>query len=464
MMTWCCWKRPLPVQGEFCRGFYFDESPEFETWLLTQREYWRQQLSTAWQRLVNHYRNRGEFDRALDFARELLNLDSWQENAHRQVMELLARSGDYNGALAQYEKCCQLLQQELGVAPQAETAALAERIHRLRTAPRHNLPPQPTRFLGRETELAQIAALLARPDNRLISIVAPGGMGKTRLAQAAAAAQGSAFLEGAAFISLAPISDPGLLAATMLEALSGAGFIAPHQGHKTAEVYLLDTLAPLEMLLVLDNYEQLLPDMALLLTLLERAPRVRLLVTSRERLSTRWERPFTIEGLPVPPADHRPGKQRTNAVQLFLQTAERVRPGDEPGATDLAAVDEICRQVEGMPLALELAATWVRVQSPAAIAAALADNLALLNSVHQDVPPRQAASMPFLTRPGPGWPRGAGDAGPALRFPGALHPRGGQSGGGGRLAAAGGAGRPGDAAPPAACGRGRRRSGALRTA
>ena len=94
-------------------------------------------------------------------------------------------------------------------------------------------------------------------------------MGKTRLAQAAAAAQSSAYLEGVAFISLAPISDPGLLAATMLEALSGAGFIAPHQrAQDRGRSDLLDTLAPLEMLLVMDNYRPLLPDIGLLLTLL----------------------------------------------------------------------------------------------------------------------------------------------------------------------------------------------------
>ena len=243
--------------------------------------------------------------------------------------------------------------------------------------------------MGREAELAQLGALLAQPETRLITIVAPGGMGKTRLAQAAAAAQTGAFLEGVAFVSLAPISDPQLLATTMVEALGSAGFIPPHQGHKAATDYLLDTLAPLEMLLVLDNYEQLLPDVALLLTLLERAPGVRLLVTSRERLSTRWERPFVLRGLPVPAVDQPHTGRRGSAAQLFLQTAERVRPGYEAAQADLAAIDDICRQVEGMPLALELAATWVRVQSPAAIAAELADNLALLRSSQQDLPPRQ---------------------------------------------------------------------------
>ena len=140
------------AEGAFCRGFFFDESPDFETWLLTQRERWRQLLSMAWERLVAHHNRPGHYEQALDYARRLLALDSWQESAQRQVMLLLARTGDYNGALAQYEKCCQLLQQELGVAPQAETAALAERIRRLRSAPRHNLPAsRPAFWVGKRS-------------------------------------------------------------------------------------------------------------------------------------------------------------------------------------------------------------------------------------------------------------------------------------------------------------------------
>lgn len=376
------------AHGEFCRGFYFDESPEFEAWLLTQREHWRQQLSTAYQKLIDQYRGFGEYGRALTFARKLLDLDAWQENIHRQVMLLRARSGDFTGALAQYETCCQILRDELNISPTEATAALADRIRGWRERPRHNLALQPTPFIGREKELAELTALLAAPDNRLVTIVAAGGMGKTRLALAAAAQQTGAFLDGVAFVSLAPITSPTLLATSVTETLGDAGFIEPHQGHKSATNYLLDALAGRELLLVLDNYEQLLPDVSLLLTILDRAAQVKLLVTSRERLNIRWERPYPLTGLPYP-AEDEPAWQSYSAPQLFLQTAQQVHPDFKPGDKDVQAISRICRLVEGMPLALELAATWVRLQQPAAIAAEIAQNVDILHTRQQDLPPRQ---------------------------------------------------------------------------
>ncbi|MEZ4645091.1 MAG: BTAD domain-containing putative transcriptional regulator [Chloroflexota bacterium] len=377
------------VQGEFCRGLYFDESPEFETWLLTQREYWRQQLSAAWQRLIDHYSHPGRYEQALTFARELLNLDTWQESAQRQVMLLLARSGDCNGALAQYETCRRLLADKLGVEPMPVTKQLYQRILAVRGRPRHNLPVHPTPFIGREAELSGLTQLLAAPENRLVTIVAPGGVGKTRLALAAAAQQVDSFLEGVAFVSLASLESPALLATTIVESLSRAGLIAAHQGHKRARDHLLAELAAVEMLLVLDNYEHLLPDVSLLMAILAGAPQVKLLVTSRERLPTRWERPFPLQGLPCPTSPHDPDWQQCDASRLFLHIAAQVNPHYQPEPADQSAIIHICQLVEGMPLALELAAAWVRVQTPAVIAAEIARNLAVLRTQQHDLPPRQ---------------------------------------------------------------------------
>ncbi|MCA9928881.1 MAG: hypothetical protein KC419_10405, partial [Anaerolineales bacterium] len=363
------------VQDEFCRGFYFDESPEFETWLLTRREHWRQALRIAWQRLIDQYSSERLYERALVFARRALALDTWQESEHRQVMLLLARTGDFDAAWAQFESCRRILADELQIDPTRATCELADRIRVLCDRPRHNLPLQPTRFVGREAGLAAVAKLLAAPDNRLVTVVAPGGMGKTRLALAAAAAQTGVFLEGVAFVPLAPVESPALLATTIVEALSSGGFIEPHQGHKSAADYLLDVLADMELLLLLDNYEQLLPDISLILDILARAPQVKLLVTSRERLHTRWERPFPVSGLPYPQQADVPDWQQYSAPRLFLQAVRQIEPGFQPTPADRVAITQICRLVEGMPLALELAATWVRVQTPAAIAAEIADNL-----------------------------------------------------------------------------------------
>ena len=375
------------VHGDFCRGLFFDESPEFETWLLTQREYWRQQLAVAWQRLIDHYRRQGDYARALAFARRLLALDTWQESAHQQVMALLAHSGDFNGALAQYETCRHLLADHLGVEPMPATTALYRRIQAARTRPRHNLPDQPTPFIGRETELTAVTDLLAR--HRLITIMAPGGMGKTRLALAAAAQNTAVFLEGVAFVPLASLDAPALLATTIVESLSAAGFIAPRQGHISARDHLLAELVDREMLLVLDNYDHLLPEVTLLTAVLQAAPQVKLLVTSRERLALRWERPFALHGLPYPEDAADSTWQAYAAPRLFLQFTATVNPAYQPTEADLEAIIRICKLVEGMPLALELAATWMRVQPPAVIAAEIAHNLAALHTRQRDLPARQ---------------------------------------------------------------------------
>jgi predicted ATPase/DNA-binding SARP family transcriptional activator len=379
---------------DFCRGFFLDASPEFETWLLMQREYWRQQLRPAWQLLVDHYQAQGEYGRGLEYARRILELDTWQEQAQRQLILLLARSGDIPAALAQYESCREVLQRELGVQPQTETEKLFRRLQQVAERRRHYLPAQPTQFVGREPEIKVVRDLLMDPQHRLVTIVAPGGMGKTRLALAAAARLPGAFLDGIVFVPLAPVESPAALAATILETLQSAGFLDLPDTQQHAADFLIQALAEKELLLLLDNYEQLLPDIALLLRLLENVPGLKLLVTSRERLQTRWERPFPLSGLPYPP-DMSLDWQEYSAPRLFLQCARRVHPPYQPTTADRAAIVQICQLVGGMPLALELAASWMRVHSPAHIAQEIAGGIAILRSSFRDMPPRQR-SMRFV--------------------------------------------------------------------
>ena len=375
---------------DFLSGLYVDGAPDFEVWLRTERERLRLLLLEGLTQLSQFYLEQRNWEEAISMLRRQLSLEPWHETAHRDLMLALAKQGQVEVALAQYETCRQILGDELQITPSKATVDLADRISALRDRPRHNLPPQPTQFIGRKAELVALEELLTASENRLVTIVAPGGMGKTRLALAAAAEQTKAFLEGVAFVTLAPVESSSLLATSIVETLSGDGFIEPHQGHKRAADYLLDELANLEMLLVLDNYEQLLPDISLLLRILERAPQIKLLVTTRERLNTGWERPYPITGLPYPPDIETADWQLYSAPQLFIQTAQRVRPGlQEPATVDKDAIIHICRLVEGMPLALELAATWMRVQLPTAIAAEITDNLAILSTRRQDLPPRQ---------------------------------------------------------------------------
>ena len=245
-----------------------------------------------------------------------LALDPLHEPAHRLIMQLHAWDGDRAAAVRQYRECVKVLQEELGVEPEPETTALFEAIRGGTAAgqsspalplsrsptPAHNLPPDPTPFIGRETELAQVAAHLADPDCRLLTILGPGGIGKTRLAVQAAQAAAERFTHGACFVDLAPIASAELLAATILRALQ-----APSYGAAEPDQHILDYLAGKQMLLVLDNYEQLLTGWTGSARRLRSrhedagaAPQIKLLVTSRARLNVRAEWLAPLEGLEVP--------------------------------------------------------------------------------------------------------------------------------------------------------------------
>ena len=176
-------------QGDFLEGFYVRNAPEFEDWVLAQRTRLRELAVQALYRLTVHYIEQGEggLTTALDYATRLLALEPWREEAHRQMMLLLALDGQRSAALAQYETCRRALAEELGVEPGEETIALYERIlsgdlsqakadiSPLSSAPRHNLPAQVTPLVGREMELSQLTRLLASPGQRLITILGPGG-------------------------------------------------------------------------------------------------------------------------------------------------------------------------------------------------------------------------------------------------------------------------------------------------
>ena len=368
-------------RGDFLAGFYVRGAPAFEEWALTERERLRALALRALQLLADYHAARGENHQAIEYATQLLALDPWREEVHREMMRLLARSGQRSAALAQYKDCRQILAEALGVEPMAETTAL---YHRIRAAParRSRLPPQPTPFVGREDEMARITHCFDDPGCRLLTLVGPGGIGKTRLALQVAGARQEAFLDGVHLAPLAGVASPDLLVPAIAEALRFAFY-----GRQDPRVQLLAYLREKELLLVLDSFEHLLAGVDLLPEMLEQAPRVKLLVTSRQRLDLRWEWLFDVGGLPYPGDGPPAHPEAFSAVQLFVQTASRVRPGFSL-AEEGASVARICRLVEGMPLALELAAAGVRAHPCGEIAAELRRNLDLLATTQRDVPER----------------------------------------------------------------------------
>jgi predicted ATPase/transcriptional regulator with XRE-family HTH domain len=246
-----------------------------------------------------------------------------------------------------------------------------------------NVPCPATPLVGREPELAALTRLLNDPQCRLLTLVGPGGMGKTRLAIEAAARQQAAFPDGAAFVSLAPLSSSDFLVPAIADVLGFA-----FQGQIEPRLQLLHYLRPKQTLLALDNLEHLLGGAALLAEILERAPKVKLLVTSRERLNLQGEWVVEIQGLPVPPAGEVEHLDDYSAAALFIQSARRAQAGFELKAEERPAVARICQMVGGMPLGIELAAAWVSVLPCREIAREIERNLDFLATTMRDAPER----------------------------------------------------------------------------
>ncbi len=261
------------------------------------------------------------------------------------------------------------------------------------------LPPAPpTALIGRESERAALAALLSGGRHRLLTLVGPGGAGKTSLALQVAAdlATDPAFPDGVAVVLLAGAASAAQACQLIAEALR-----VPLPEGRPAADQLLDALRDRALLLALDNCEQLLGGgddtlPALLARLLAGAPRLAVLATSRERLHLRDEHVVALGGLGLPAADSGPRVERAASVQLFLERARRVNPGFAPRASDWAAIAQLCRRLDGMPLAIELAAGWTRALTPGELAAEIDRSLDLLTSDLSDAPARHRSMRATL--------------------------------------------------------------------
>jgi len=236
------------------------------------------------------------------------------------------------------------------------------------------LPVPLTSFVGRDRELADVSRLLRRA--RMVTLTGTGGVGKTRLALAVADALGETFADGVAFVDLATSTNPESVAPAIARTLG-----VRDDGDQPPVQRLANALRHRQLLLILDNFEQVLPAGPIALELLQEAPGVTALVTSRAALRVRGEREFLVAPLMCPGATAPEGLDtllRYPAVELFIRRAQDVRPDFALEQTNSAAVVEICRRLDGMPLALELAAARIRVLSPEAMLGRLGQKLALL--------------------------------------------------------------------------------------
>jgi predicted ATPase/DNA-binding XRE family transcriptional regulator len=256
-------------------------------------------------------------------------------------------------------------------------------------------PPPPASLIGRQTELARLRQALLADGHRLVTLLGAGGIGKSCLALQVAAELAGQLADGAAFVALAPVSDEGGLVTAIAAAVG-----CPLAGARAPAAALVASLRERKLLLVLDNFEQLLgPDrqsLTVLTDLLDGAPGLRLLVTSRERLHLRDERVILVDGLPL--ADERPGAmiERAPSALLFLERAQQADAGFALTPQNRAAVARICRLLGGVPLAIELAAAWVRVLTPSEIAEQVAHDAATLSAASYDLPERHRSLRAVL--------------------------------------------------------------------
>jgi predicted ATPase/DNA-binding SARP family transcriptional activator len=390
----------------------------YEDWIFVERERLRDLFFSALSRLIEQSRRRHNLPQAIAYAQQVLNHDPVREDVVRDLMVLRYELGDRAGAFQEYRQFERRLLEELGVSPMPETVALYRSIAEGQLArspappsptsspitaatatppapstPPHNLPAPLTSFIGRETELATLEPLLepSDPSVRLVTLTGPGGTGKTRLsielARRLLSAQPPLFPDGVFFVALAAVSNPDLVAPVIAEALG----VKEKEAVPLLEL-LKESLRAKQVLLVLDNMEQVVEAAPLVGDLLEAAPGLRLIATSRILLRLYGECEFPVEPLALPDLEQLPPPAELAhfaAVALFLERARVAKPGFTLTESNAAAIAEICVRLDGLPLALELAAAQTKLFAPAAMLAQLAKRLDFLRLRARNLPERQ---------------------------------------------------------------------------
>ena len=396
--------------GDFLSGFSLKDSVLFDDWQSAQSQSLRSDLDVGLKRLIRCLGEEGELEKAIDYARRWLELEATNEEAHRQLMELYARSGQRNTALRQYEDYVKALKEMKDDSPQEETVRLyqeikgdtfsaektfskkmkveVEELHsqKAHQVLRHNLPHQLTSFIGREREMREIKALLSK--TYLLTLTGAGGSGKTRLGLQLAADLIEQYEDGVWVVELAPLSDPELVPQEVASALD------VHEVPGSPIVgTLLNYLRSKELLLIIDNCEHLIEaSVTLSDTLLHACPNLKILATSREGLGIAGELTYRVPSLSLPDPEYLPSLGNLGeyeAVNLFVERALFSRPSFAVTDRNAQALVQICQRLDGIPLAIELAAARVKALLVDQILERLDDNFSLLTGGSRTALPRQ---------------------------------------------------------------------------
>jgi predicted ATPase/DNA-binding SARP family transcriptional activator len=370
----------------FLTGFNLKNSPTFDAWSLTKADELHHKLTQVLTLLTEDYCLLGDVESAVQYARRLVTLDPLNESAHRLLMQIYSQVGQHNAAMKQYQSFEQTLRKEMGLDPQPETRALYKQIRKGEIkqipagiqkeskSPRNNLPHRLTTFIGRQQEQTEILRLIA--ENRLVTLVGAGGVGKSRLALQVGEKSLSNFPDGVWLVELAPTSDPSFLPQVILNTLG----LIEQAAHSPLDI-LTDFLHTKKVMLILDNCDHLILASAQLSEmLLQSCINLHILATSREALSIDGETVYLVPTLSTPNSLEARLESLLDyqAVQLFLERAQTALAGFRLTAENALAIVQVCYRLDGIPLAIELAAARVKLLRVDEIAARLDDRFHLL--------------------------------------------------------------------------------------
>src|SRR5262245_3861862 len=392
-------------RGGLLAGLVLAERP-FEEWLAAERERLHELAIQSLAHLFAYQQQADAHEPAVQTGLRLLALDPLQEPVHRAVMRLYARLGRREAALRQYQLCVDALKRELGAPSEAETTQLYQQILKTRSVlprrpeessptngatvpsaatPSTNLPASSSELIDREAETRDVVDLMTR--HRLVTLTGAGGIGKTRLGVEVARHLLPDFVDGVCLAELAPLSDPSLVPVSVAVALKLA---LPDRAESPERVAA--ALGDKRLLLVLDNCEHVIDAAARMAeAVLRAAPHARMVATSREPLRAPGEYVYRVPSLEVPREDTDDREQllRTAAVRLFVTRARAVGARFSPAGQSATITGAVCRRLDGIPLAIELAAARTAALGLDELAARLDDRLRLLTGGHRTALPRQ---------------------------------------------------------------------------
>lgn len=374
-------------QGDFLDGFFVDNATVFEEWLFETRNTFHSQAVQYLTYLITWAHQQRQVEIGIKYARKLIRLEPWDENGYRYLMYFLVWNGQINTALAEYQQCQQRLRQELDIEPANETTALYNRIKRLRWHSPPPIPTNPNPLFGRQQAMTEIKELLYS-NKQIITILGLGGIGKTSLALEIAQKMTPFYLDGVYWVDLGQMRSSDELVLTIADRLQ---LNLSHQ--IPASTQLIQFLNDKEMLLVLDNFEPFATkENLLLLNQLSMASKaVQMIITSRQKLRVRQETVYYLHLLTYPETGQVVTEAEISAysaLQLFISVAQQANP-HFLYRHQLGEIIQICHLVEGLPLAIELAAALTEQKSCSEIAEQIKITLEHLVTPFHDMPNRQ---------------------------------------------------------------------------